>query len=130
VRHGPVHTKLRFTPMVSVKTSTTFARSSKVYLNCARSNETVDPFLPNFLHGTLLRFERRIAGARMAGHLCLRGAASAALGGAGGFGSDDRLLQVAVVPRTSAALIGGAVCFLLRVISVWLHWNLPRVMNG
>jgi uncharacterized membrane protein YeiH len=33
-------------------------------------------------------------------------------------------------PRRSAAIIGGAVCFLLRVISVWLHWNLPRMMNG
>jgi hypothetical protein len=130
VRHGRVHTKLRFTPMVLVKTSATFARSSKVYLNCARSSETVNPFFPNFLHGTLLRFERRRAGARIAGHLCLRDEASAALGGVGGFGSDDRLLQVAMVPRTSAAFIGGAVCFLLRVIRVWLHWNLPRVVNG
>jgi len=26
-----------------------------------------------------------------------------------------------------AAFLGGAVCFLLRMISVWLHWNLPRV---
>jgi hypothetical protein len=110
--------------MVSVRTSATFARSSKVYLNCARSNETVNPFLPNFLHGTLLRFERRRAGARMAGHLCSRDEASAALGGAGGLGSDDRLLQIAM-----ASNIGGA-CFLLRVVSVWLHWNLPRVMSG
>ncbi len=32
--------------------------------------------------------------------------------------------------RTSpllSAIIGGLVCFLLRVISVWQHWNLPRV---
>lgn len=26
-----------------------------------------------------------------------------------------------------AAFLGGAACFLLRMISVWLHWNLPRV---
>jgi uncharacterized membrane protein YeiH len=26
-----------------------------------------------------------------------------------------------------SAIIGGFVCFLLRVISVWQHWNLPRV---
>src|ERR1039457_6495823 len=24
-----------------------------------------------------------------------------------------------------SALIGGTVCFLLRVVSVWRHWNLP-----
>ena len=28
---------------------------------------------------------------------------------------------------TQSAFIGGSVCFLLRVISVWLHWNLPRL---
>lgn len=28
-----------------------------------------------------------------------------------------------------AALCGGAVCFLLRVISVWQHWNLPKVSS-
>ena len=28
---------------------------------------------------------------------------------------------------TVAALLGGLVCFSLRVISVWRHWNLPRV---
>ena len=26
-----------------------------------------------------------------------------------------------------AAVLGGMVCFLLRVISVWEHWNLPKV---
>lgn len=26
-----------------------------------------------------------------------------------------------------AAFLGGTACFLLRMISVWLHWNLPRV---
>jgi uncharacterized membrane protein YeiH len=30
-------------------------------------------------------------------------------------------------PREWAAAVGGTVCFLLRVISVWQHWNLPRV---
>jgi len=28
-----------------------------------------------------------------------------------------------------AAFLGGAACFLLRMISVWLHWNLPRVAS-
>jgi uncharacterized membrane protein YeiH len=28
---------------------------------------------------------------------------------------------------TWAALLGGTVCFLLRVISAWEHWNLPRI---
>jgi uncharacterized membrane protein YeiH len=28
-----------------------------------------------------------------------------------------------------AAGLGGGVCFFLRVISVWQHWNLPRVME-
>ncbi len=27
----------------------------------------------------------------------------------------------------AAAGVGGTVCFLLRVIAVWQHWNLPRV---
>lgn len=26
-----------------------------------------------------------------------------------------------------AAVLGGVTCFLLRVISVWEHWNLPKV---
>jgi len=29
-----------------------------------------------------------------------------------------------------AALSGGVVCFLLRVISVWEHWNLPKVSGN
>lgn len=33
------------------------------------------------------------------------------------------------LPQAWAAVIGGVVCFLLRVISVWRHWNLPRVMG-
>jgi uncharacterized membrane protein YeiH len=28
---------------------------------------------------------------------------------------------------TWAAIVGGTACFLLRVISVWQHWNLPKV---
>jgi uncharacterized membrane protein YeiH len=31
------------------------------------------------------------------------------------------------MPREWAAALGGTICFLLRVISVWQHWNLPRV---
>lgn len=30
--------------------------------------------------------------------------------------------------HTKAAVLGGAVCFALRVLSVWRHWNLPRAM--
>jgi uncharacterized membrane protein YeiH len=29
-----------------------------------------------------------------------------------------------------AALSGGLVCFLLRVISVWEHWNLPKISGN
>jgi uncharacterized membrane protein YeiH len=29
---------------------------------------------------------------------------------------------------TLAAILGGVVCFALRVLSVWFHWNLPRVV--
>jgi uncharacterized membrane protein YeiH len=32
------------------------------------------------------------------------------------------------LPPVWAALFGGAVCFLLRVISVWEHWNLPKIL--
>ena len=31
------------------------------------------------------------------------------------------------MPRHWMMALGGAVCFLLRVVSVWEHWNLPRV---
>lgn len=31
---------------------------------------------------------------------------------------------------TWAAVLGGIVCFLLRMISVWRHWNLPKVGAG
>jgi uncharacterized membrane protein YeiH len=30
----------------------------------------------------------------------------------------------------AAAISGGLVCFLLRVISVWQHWNLPKAFTG
>jgi uncharacterized membrane protein YeiH len=32
------------------------------------------------------------------------------------------------LPPTWAAVLGGTVCFVLRVISVWRHWNLPKVL--
>ena len=35
-------------------------------------------------------------------------------------------LQVRLRP-VLAAFFGGTVCFLLRVVSVWRHWNLPKV---
>lgn len=28
---------------------------------------------------------------------------------------------------TAAAFLGGTFCFLLRIVAVWRHWNLPRV---
>jgi uncharacterized membrane protein YeiH len=31
------------------------------------------------------------------------------------------------LPGAVASILGGVVCFLLRMISVWRHWNLPRV---
>jgi uncharacterized membrane protein YeiH len=31
------------------------------------------------------------------------------------------------LPRVPVAIAGGIVCFLLRVVSVWRHWNLPHV---
>jgi uncharacterized membrane protein YeiH len=33
------------------------------------------------------------------------------------------------VPSSWAATFGGIVCFLLRVISVWRHWNVPRALG-
>jgi uncharacterized membrane protein YeiH len=32
------------------------------------------------------------------------------------------------VPSTAAAILGGVACFSLRLLSLWLHWNLPRVV--
>lgn len=31
------------------------------------------------------------------------------------------------LPRSWMMVLGGLICFLLRVVSVWQHWNLPRV---
>jgi uncharacterized membrane protein YeiH len=30
-------------------------------------------------------------------------------------------------PAILAALLGGVACFLLRIVAVWQHWNLPKV---
>jgi len=30
---------------------------------------------------------------------------------------------------TASAFLGGSLCFALRVISVWRHWNLPRLTS-
>jgi uncharacterized membrane protein YeiH len=32
------------------------------------------------------------------------------------------------MPRTLAMSLGGVACFALRMVAVWQHWNLPRVM--
>lgn len=31
------------------------------------------------------------------------------------------------LPRTPMMILGGILCFLLRIISVWKHWHLPRI---
>src|SRR5271169_5020614 len=31
---------------------------------------------------------------------------------------------------TQAAILGGVFCFLLRVVSVWQHWNLPKAVGN
>jgi uncharacterized membrane protein YeiH len=31
------------------------------------------------------------------------------------------------LPRAPVAVAGAVACFLLRMVSVWLHWNLPKV---
>jgi uncharacterized membrane protein YeiH len=33
------------------------------------------------------------------------------------------------IPPGWSALLGGMSCFLLRLVSVWQHWNLPKVVN-
>jgi len=38
------------------------------------------------------------------------------------------LLKVKV-PRAAAMLAGGCSCFLLRMIGVAQHWNLPRLLH-
>jgi uncharacterized membrane protein YeiH len=32
------------------------------------------------------------------------------------------------VPRNIAMSVGGVLCFVLRMLAVWQHWNLPKVM--
>ncbi len=32
------------------------------------------------------------------------------------------------MPRSTMMVSGGIVCFLLRIVSVWQHWNLPKVL--
>lgn len=34
------------------------------------------------------------------------------------------------VPPAWAAFLGGTACFVLRVVSVWRHWNLPHAATG
>jgi uncharacterized membrane protein YeiH len=31
---------------------------------------------------------------------------------------------------TQAAVLGGTFCFLLRLVSVWQHWNLPKAAGN
>jgi uncharacterized membrane protein YeiH len=31
---------------------------------------------------------------------------------------------------TQAAVLGGPSCFLLRLVSVWQHWNLPKAVGN
>ncbi len=31
------------------------------------------------------------------------------------------------LPPVAAAVIGGLVCFTLRVVSAWRHWSLPSI---
>jgi uncharacterized membrane protein YeiH len=33
------------------------------------------------------------------------------------------------VPATLATVLGAGACFVLRVVSVWRHWNLPKVIS-
>jgi uncharacterized membrane protein YeiH len=33
------------------------------------------------------------------------------------------------LPRVPVAIAGGIICFLLRVVSVWRHWNLPHAQG-
>ncbi len=37
-------------------------------------------------------------------------------------------LRLGLAP-TLTTIVGAAVCFLLRVVAVWRHWNLPRVIQ-
>jgi uncharacterized membrane protein YeiH len=51
--------------------------------------------------------------------------ASAALAG----GVVMVLLLKVKVPRAVAMLAGGSACFLLRMVAVAQHWNLPRLLH-
>jgi uncharacterized membrane protein YeiH len=31
---------------------------------------------------------------------------------------------------SQAAVLGGTFCFLLRIVSVWQHWNLPKAASN
>jgi uncharacterized membrane protein YeiH len=33
------------------------------------------------------------------------------------------------LPHPWSAMLGGTFCFVLRIVSVWRHWNLPRVLG-
>jgi uncharacterized membrane protein YeiH len=33
------------------------------------------------------------------------------------------------LPPTLSAFLGGSFCFLLRIVSVWRHWNLPKLAS-
>jgi len=39
-------------------------------------------------------------------------------------------IRKAGAPAWLSALIGGVVCFGLRLTAVWQGWNLPRTMSG
>ena len=52
--------------------------------------------------------------------------ASAALAG----GVVMVLLLKAKLPRAAAMTTGGCCCFVLRMVSVAQHWNLPRLLHG
>jgi len=44
-------------------------------------------------------------------------------------GSTAMILAIrAKIPVALASLIGAAACFMLRMLSVWQHWNLPKLM--
>ena len=37
--------------------------------------------------------------------------------------------EVSRLPPTLSAFLGGSFCFLLRIVSVWRHWNLPKLAS-
>ncbi len=36
--------------------------------------------------------------------------------------------QALRLPPAAASLLGGVVCFALRMVAVWQHWQLPKAM--